>query len=69
MVGPLGRIIPTLPNNSSQVVAFNSGMISFGYLSFAPSERGGLGGLRNQILKIAAESGRQPAEVAEEVRA
>lgn len=42
-------------------------MPSYGYLCFAPPERGGRADLKERILRIAQESGRSAPEVADEV--
>lgn len=68
ILGPLTRVISNLPNNKAQLVAFCSGMASFAYLAFAPSERGGRGGLRNKVFQTVKDTGRSVTDVAEEVR-
>ena len=68
ILGPLTRIISNLPNNKAQLVAFCSGMASYAYLAFAPSERGGRGDVKNKVFQTAKETGRSITEVAEEVR-
>ena len=67
IMGPLATMIPKVPKNEAKVLAFYSGLASFGHLFFAPKARGGRADFRDRVLTVARDTGRPVAEVADEV--
>ncbi|KAH8103111.1 UDP-Glycosyltransferase/glycogen phosphorylase [Cristinia sonorae] len=66
MVGPLAGMIKKV-NSQSQVIGFCSGMASFVYISFAPTDKSGRVDFEAKVKAAVKETGRPIHDVAEEM--